>query len=148
MTGNHPIETRVTIGFQRVLQRASLQAENEEITAIHLLISLLSENESYAAYAIEQQGITRVSLLNYQSEVSKKNHKHKKEESQERHQDMNQHSSDIVTEDAEESTIEKFCVNLNKKAENNDIEPLIGREEPISRIIHILCRKEKTTHSY
>lgn len=141
--GNHPIETRVTIGFQRVLQRASLQAENEEINAIHLLISLLSENESYAAYAIEQQGVTRVELLNYQSEIAKRNHKHKKEDSEEGHQDMSQHSSDILTEDAEESTIEKFCVNLNKKAENNDIEPLIGREEPISRIIHILCRKEK-----
>lgn len=139
--GMQPIETRVTIGFQRVLQRASLQAENEEITAIHLLISLLSENESYAAYAIEKQNVSRVDLLNYQAEVSRKSEKQKREEAGS--PSIPQHQTDIMTDDAEESMLEKFCVNLNKKAENNDIEPLIGREEPINRIIHILCRKEK-----
>jgi ATP-dependent Clp protease ATP-binding subunit ClpA len=139
--GTQPIETRVTIGFQRVLQRASLQAENEDITAVHLLISLLSENESYAAYAVEKQNVSRVDLLNYQAEMAKKSQKSKREESG--GSDMNPHQSDVMTEDQEESMIEKFCVNLNKKAENNDIEPLIGREEPINRIIHILCRKEK-----
>ena len=142
LPGSAPIETRVTIGFQRVLQRASLQADNEEINAIHLLISLFSENESYAVHVMEKQHITRVDLLNHLAEMSKKNSRQKKEVPQEspHHTET---PSDVTTADADPGIVEKFCTNLNKMALNGEIEPVIGREEPIQRIIHILCRKEK-----
>ncbi|MFN7663105.1 MAG: ATP-dependent Clp protease ATP-binding subunit ClpA [Alphaproteobacteria bacterium] len=141
LPGSAPIETRVTIGFQRVLQRASLQADNEEINAIHLLISLFSENESYAVHVMENQQITRVDLLNYLSEMAKRAPKFRKETPPPSYQ-KDSHT-DVTTEDGEPSMVEKFCTNLNKMALNGEIEPLIGREEPIQRIIHILCRKEK-----
>ncbi|MDC0348814.1 hypothetical protein OAN21_00180 [Alphaproteobacteria bacterium] len=142
--GSTPIETRVTIAFQRVLQRASLQADDEEINAIHLLISLFSENESYATYAMENQKVTRVDLLNYLTEMDKKTSRPKKDNETPSESPLNNEMpSDITTEEPEESIVEKFCINLNKKALNNEIDPVIGRDEPISRIIHILCRKEK-----
>lgn len=140
LPGSAPIETRVTIGFQRVLQRASLQADNEEINAIHLLISLFSENESYAVHVMERQNVTRVDLLNYLAEMTKRNSRPKKEAPR----DMPMEApTEITTVDSEPSMVEKFCTNLNKLALNGEIEPVIGREEPIQRIIHILSRKEK-----
>ena len=142
LPGSAPIETRVTIGFQRVLQRASLQADNEEINAIHLLISLFSENESYAVLAMEKQSITRIDLLNYLSEMHKRNSRPKKESPQEPPHHL-ESPSEVTTADSEPGIVEKFCTNLNKLALNGEIEPVIGREEPIQRIIHILCRKEK-----
>lgn len=142
LPGSSPIETRVTIGFQRVLQRASLQADNEEINAIHLLISLFSENESYAVLAMEKQNITRIDLLNYLTEMHKRNSRPKKESSQDAPQRM-ESPSEVTTVDGEPGIVEKFCTNLNKLALNGEIEPVIGREDPIQRIIHILCRKEK-----
>ena len=140
LPGSAPIETRVTIGFQRVLQRASLQADNEEINAIHLLISLFSENESYAVQVMENQNVTRVDLLNYLAEMTKRNTRPKKESPREIPMEG---PSDVTTADAEPSMVEKFCTNLNKLALDGEIEPVIGREEPIQRIIHILSRKEK-----
>jgi ATP-dependent Clp protease ATP-binding subunit ClpA len=109
-----------TIGVERVLQRALAQVifnGQSTILPLDLLMSLLSENDSYAKYFCEVNGLTRIAILE-QVERKQKNNK--------------------TTE-----LLEEYTKNLNKEAKRNRIDPLIGRETEVNELVHILARRKK-----
>ncbi len=135
-----------TLGFRRVLQRAALHVQSagkDQISARDVLVSLFRETDSHAVFLLERQHITRLDVVSYISHgVSKI-----AEESDE---------SDTVTDDEAPSearapgrkALESFTVNLNQRAAEGDIDPLIGREDEVERTIHVLCRRRKNNPLY
>lgn len=129
-------DTLPSLGFQRVLQRAVFHVQSSgrnEVTGANVLVAIFSEKESQAAYLLQQQGVTRLDVVNYIA------HGVAKEE----------HSSSIDssgnTEQGEEqsSSLEQFAVNLNKQAQEGHIDPLIGREQEVERVAQVLARRRK-----
>ena len=136
-----------TLGFHRVLQRAILHAQSAEKSEIHggdLVAAMFREPDSYAAYLLQKQQITRFDVINYIS------HGISKVEG-EREPDL---APDEEEEGEGESVrpprdpLEAFTVNLVKRAKEGRIDPLIGRENEIERTIHILCRRRKNNPIY
>ncbi|RAU20683.1 ATP-dependent Clp protease ATP-binding subunit ClpA [Paramagnetospirillum kuznetsovii] len=141
-------EPKPTAGFQRVVQRAAIHVQSsgrEEVTGANVVVALFSERESHAVYFLQMQDMTRLDAVNYIS--------HGVAKAPGRGQARAVHGAD---EDAgSEKVVKKgqealtaYCVNLNKKAEQGKIDPLIGREEEIDRTIQILCRRSKNNPLY
>jgi len=134
-------ETQPTLGFQRVLQRAVFHVQSagkKEVTGVNVLVAIFSERESQAVYFLDQQGITRLDVVNYVSHgVSKVSGE--SEES----------ASPSLSEDAEaqeapsKSPLDSYATDLNDLARQGKIDPLIGRRLEIERTIQILCRRRK-----
>lgn len=132
------IETQPGIGFQRVLRRAILHVQNsgnEEVRGANVLVSILSEKDSHAAYYLNAQNITRFDVVSYISHgVSDMPFDDPQIEYQEQ---------DEAQEASQQSALEKFTVNLNLLAEAGKIDPLIGRAKEIERAAQVLCRRRK-----
>ncbi|MEE9569897.1 MAG: ATP-dependent Clp protease ATP-binding subunit ClpA, partial [Candidatus Binatia bacterium] len=136
-----------TLGFHRVLQRAILHAQSAEKSEIHggdLVAAMFREPDSYAAYLLQKQQITRFDVINYISHgISKV---------------AGEREPDLAPDEEEEGEgesarpvrdpLEAFTVNLVKQAREGRIDPLIGRENEIERTIHILCRRRKNNPIY
>ena len=148
LRSSHDAEPKPTAGFQRVIQRAVIHVQSsgrEEVTGANVLVALFSERESHAVYYLQLQEMSRLDAVNYIS------HGIAKVAGEERAQTV--HGAD---EDAdEESVIRKgedaltaYCVNLNEKAAEGKIDPLIGRNDEIDRTIQILCRRNKNNPLY
>ena len=133
-------EIKPTLGFQRVIQRAVIHVQSsgkEEATAANVLVSIFSERESHAVYFLQKQSLNRLDVVDYIS------HGQKKEENFS-YIDQKENEESIVKNDGDsKSFLEKYCINLNKKAENEEIDPIIGRDNEILRAIHILSRRNK-----
>jgi len=133
------LETQPTLGFQRVLQRAVFHVQSSgksEVSGANVLVAIYSEQESHAAYVLQQQGIERIDVVNYISHgISRVG----EQEGQD---------SDSVT-DAEEgnesgkSQLSQFSVNLNQQAALGQIDPLVGRDAEVERVVQILSRRRK-----
>lgn len=137
------IETRVTVGFQRVLQRAVLHAKSaklDEINGAHLLVSMYSEEESYAVYLLEQHNLSRFDVVTYLTDIL-----HMDDDDVDETEDIE--SVDDLEPAGDkapsESALEKYCINLNAKAESGRIDTLIGREKEVHRIAEVLLRRNK-----
>jgi len=141
-------EPQQTLGFHRVLQRTVLHAqsaEKKEINSGDLLAAIFREPDSYAAYLLEEQGITRLDVINYISHgISKIS----------TGEDWSVSREERGETDEEEkarpvaSPLEAFTVNLVEKARDGNIDPLIGRDDEVQRTIHILCRRRKNNPIY
>ncbi|OGQ83684.1 MAG: ATP-dependent Clp protease ATP-binding subunit ClpA [Deltaproteobacteria bacterium RIFCSPLOWO2_12_FULL_60_19] len=138
-------EPQETVGFHRVLQRAVVHAqsaEKKELNGGNLLAAIYREPDSYAAYLLEEQGITRFDIVNYISHGISKMPANDEEPAS---------PSDAIEEDGPapvRNPLEVFTVNLVKKAREGRIDPLIGRENEIERTIHVLCRRRKNNPIY
>jgi len=133
------IETRVTVGFQRVLQRAVLHAKSarlDEINGAHLLVSMYSEEESYAVYLLEQNNLSRFDVVTYLTDIV-----HMEEDDDDEEEEIS--TTESEDQNSSEDVLEKYCVNLNVKAETGRIDNLIGRDKEIQRIAEILLRRGK-----
>ncbi len=137
------VEATPTAGFQRVVQRALLHVQSsgrEEITGANLLVALFSERESHAVYFLQAQDMSRLDAVNYISHGIAKIAEHSEQRT------VHGADDDDTADDGEEAgstPLENFCVNLNKKAEDGNIDPLIGRDAELERVIQILCRRSK-----
>src|SRR5215470_15252456 len=135
-------EARPTAGFQRVLQRAMLHVDSSggrEVTGANVLVALFSERESHAAYFLQEQDMTRYDAVNYISHGLAK----RPGAAQPRPvRGANEEEGDRVVKQGSEA-LAAYCVNLNKKAKEGKIDPLIGREPEVMRAIQILCRRQK-----
>ncbi len=132
-------ETQPTLGFQRVLQRAVFHVQSSgrsEVTGANVLVALFSEQDSQAVYFLKQHSVTRLDVVNFMS------HTHQSAHETEKNKDTLTNELDDDTK-AEQSPLEMYAVNLNKRAEAGKIDPLIGREDEINRVIQILCRRRK-----
>ncbi len=149
-------ESKPTAGFQRVIQRAVIHVQSsgrEEVTGANVLVAIFAERESHAAYFLQEQDMTRYDAVNYISHgISKRPGgsevrpvRGAAEESEGRDgREQGAPDPDKKKEkDKKESAIEAYCVNLNLKAKDGKIDPLIGREAEVQRTIQILCRRQK-----
>ena len=133
-------EIKPTLGFQRVIQRAVIHVQSsgkEEANAANVLVAIFSERESHAVYFLQQENLNRLDVVNYLS------HGIERETEEESFvTDDNDYPSDNEPKKKNEA-IEKYCENLNKKALQGLIDPIIGREKEINRTIHVLARRNK-----
>ena len=145
-------DAKPTAGFQRVIQRAVIHVQSsgrEEVTGANVLVAIFAERESHAAYFLQEQDMTRYDAVNYISHgIAKrpglsdpsKSPRGAEEESEGREQRDSRESPDGKKK---EGALEAYCVNLNKKARDGRIDPLIGRESEVQRTIQVLCRRQK-----
>ena len=139
-TGEFERETQPTLGFQRVLQRAVFHVQSAgktEVSGANVLAAIFSEQESQAVYFLRRENITRLDVINY---ISHGVSKYQNNGMQER---MNPMEEDMMGAEGNESPLESYCLNLNKRAKLGKIDPLIGRHEEIQRTIQVLCRRRK-----
>ncbi len=135
------IETQPTLGFQRVLQRAVFHVQSSgkrEVTGANVLVAIFSEQESQAVYFLKQQDIARIDVVNFITHGISKipGHATPNEQSPEQQEEG-------VADEASGNPLESFATNLNVEAEQGRIDPLIGREEEVMRVIQVLSRRRK-----
>ena len=134
-------ETQPTLGFQRVLQRAVFHVQSAgktEVTGANVLAAIFSEQESQAVYFLRRENITRLDVINYIS------HGVSKYQNNDMHDHMNSSmDEEMMSSEGNESPLESYCMNLNRRAKQGKIDPLIGRHEEIQRTIQVLCRRRK-----
>ena len=142
-------EPTPTSGFQRVIQRAILHVQSsgkEEVTGANVLVSLLSERESYAVYFLQQQEMTRLDAVTYLSHGVGKGGKAAAPGAAARDEAKPETKAEKPAK--KESALAQYTVNLNEKAAEGRVDPLIGRGAEVDRTIQILCRRSKNNPLY
>lgn len=133
-------ETQPTLGFQRVLQRAVFHVQSAgktEVTGANVLAAIFSEQESQAVYFLRRENITRLDVINY---ISHGVSKYQADMNEGMHSAMDE---EMMSHESNESPLESYCMNLNRRAKQGKIDPLIGRHEEMQRTIQVLCRRRK-----
>ncbi|BAU93924.1 ATP-dependent Clp protease ATP-binding protein ClpA [Methylorubrum populi] len=151
LTGDGRQDAKPTAGFQRVIQRAVIHVQSsgrEEVTGANVLVAIFAERESHAAYFLQEQDMTRYDAVNYISHgiakrpgasEAKPVRGAEEESASERPGGEDNEARPKKKGDA----LEAYCVNLNKKARDGKIDPLIGRHSEVERTIQVLCRRQK-----
>jgi ATP-dependent Clp protease ATP-binding subunit ClpA len=140
--GTSEVDTQPTLGFQRVIQRAIMHVQSasngkKEVTGANVLVAIFGEKDSHAVYYLHQQGVTRLDVVNFISHGVRKDQQSDSPKSAEG-------AEEAQTEgQSKESPLEQFTQNLNKAAAEGRIDPLIGRESEVERVIQTLCRRRK-----
>ncbi len=140
------VKTQPSIGFQRVLQRAIVHVQSSgktEVEGENVLVAMFSEQDSYAAYFLDQQNVTRFDAVSYISHGISKGG----EELDGLPYPEDQHVDGEVP-DQKEGPLEAYTVNLNERAAEGFIDPLIGRDKEVERTIQILSRRRKNNPLY
>ena len=135
-------DTQPTLGFQRVLQRAVFHVQSsgkQEVTGANVLVAIFSEQESQAVYFLKQQEIARIDVVNYISHGIAKSEEAGADGEAESESQTNQAASG----DERTSNLDGYCTNLNSEVKKGRIDPLIGRDEELSRVIQTLSRRRK-----
>ena len=143
---NDKIKALATAGFQRVIQRAVIHVQSsgrEEVTGANVLVALFAERESNAVHFLQGQEMTRFDAVNYMSHGIAKRSDDSESRSTESIPDKSDTQEGRNDKPQKKGPLEKYCVNLNEKAEKGKIDPLIGRESEIRRTIQVLCRRQK-----
>ncbi|HSG91317.1 MAG TPA: ATP-dependent Clp protease ATP-binding subunit ClpA [Pseudomonadales bacterium] len=141
--GDRDRETQPTLGFQRVLQRAVFHVQSsgrKEVTGANVLVAIFSEQESQAVYFLKQQNIARIDVVNYIAHgISKVSG------APEGGEGAPEQDEEAVAggEGPAQSPLESFATNLNEQAKAGRIDPLVGRELEVERVIQILSRRRK-----
>jgi len=139
--GTDEVDTQPTLGFQRVIQRAIMHVQStssgkKEVTGANVLVAIFGEKDSHAVYYLQQQGVTRLDVVNFISHGIRKDQPEATK-------------PDTAGGEAEESgtnkdsPLEQYTQNLNLLARQGKIDPLIGRELEVERVIQVLCRRRK-----
>ena len=144
-------ECKPTAGFQRVVQRAIISVQSsgrEDVSGANVLVALFAERESHAVYFLQEQDMTRYDAVNYISHgIAKRPGLSDQTRSPRGAEDDGDRAEGRDGRDGEgrkkEGALEAYCVNLNKKARDGRIDPLIGREAEVMRTIQVLCRRHK-----
>lgn len=142
--GSEEVDTQPTLGFQRVIQRAIMHVQStgsgkKEVTGANVLVAIFGEKDSHAVYYLHQQGVTRLDVVNFIA------HGIKKSDPPETPKASDGTSPEGEKEEGEGkgSPLDQFTQNLNQMAREGKIDPLIGREHEVERVIQILCRRRK-----
>ena len=138
-------DSKPTAGFQRVIQRAVIHVQSsgrEEVTGANVLVAIFAERESHAAYFLQEQDMTRYDAVNYISHgIAKRPGLSESRPVRGVEEEADTKGSDEPKKKGD--ALEAYCVNLNKKAKDGKIDPLIGRDAEINRTIQVLCRRQK-----
>ena len=145
-----PGDAKPTAGFQRVIQRAVIHVQSsgrEEVTGANILVAIFAERESYAAYFLQEQDMTRYDAVNYISHgIAKRPVTPDPASVDDDEEAVGGDASSGKNGSAPRKkgeALDAYCVNLNKKAVDGKIDPLIGREAEVKRTIQVLCRRQK-----
>ena len=138
ISGEDEVDTQPTLGFQRVIQRAMLHVQSsgkKEVNGANVLVAIYGEKDSHAVYFLHQQGVTRLDVVNFIAHgVSKLNEGDIHKTSPEQENDQ---------ESSANKALETYTINLNKMVLAGKIDPLIGRDSEIERVVQTLCRRRK-----
>jgi len=140
MPGTGEVDTQPTVGFQRVIQRAILHvqsASKKEVTGANILVALFGEKESHAVYFLTQRNVSRLDVVNYLS------HGIAKAEAAAPKPDARETGEESKAEEGGEGVLKDYTVDLNALALSGKIDPLIGRDLELERVIQTLCRRRK-----
>jgi len=140
-----------TAGFQRVVQRAILHVQSsgkDTVTGANVLVALFSERDSYAVYFLQQQDMSRLDAVSFISHGIGKGGKQIEANSAKGADEARGGEESAKESNKKETALDQFTVNLNKRAENGKIDPLIGRGPEVDRTIQILCRRSKNNPLY
>jgi len=145
VAGSDDVDTQPTLGFQRVIQRAIMHVQStgsgkKEVTGANVLVAIFGEKDSHAVYYLHQQGVTRLDVVNFIAHGIKKTDPPEPIKSGESPAE----SDDAAAEKNDKaSPLELYTQNLNQLAKDGKIDPLIGRDYEVERVIQILCRRRK-----
>ncbi len=134
-----------TAAFQRVIQRAAIHVQSSgrsEVTGANVLVAIFAERESNAAYFLQEQDMTRYDAVNFIAHGVAKDPAF----GEARPVTGSTEESETIAPgegDEKESALSKYCVDLNAKAKEGDVDPLIGRAHEVERCIQVLCRRRK-----
>ncbi|WP_293933211.1 ATP-dependent Clp protease ATP-binding subunit ClpA [Iodobacter sp.] len=140
VSGDGEVETQPTIGFQRVIQRAILHVQSsgkKEVTGANVLVAIFGEKDSHAVYYLHQQAITRLDVVNFIA------HGIAKSASAQQPIPRTEQNEEHEEETTAGGALSSFTENLNQQAIAGRIDPLIGREHELERVIQTLCRRRK-----
>ncbi|MGH6647901.1 ATP-dependent Clp protease ATP-binding subunit ClpA [Aquabacterium sp.] len=144
--GTDEVDTQPTLGFQRVIQRAIMHVQSsgsgkKEVTGANVLVAIFGEKDSHAVYYLHQQGVTRLDVVNYIA------HGIRKADPPEPIKSSSEaNPAETEKEEGGEpkaSPLEQYTQNINAMARDGKIDPLIGRDHEVERVIQILCRRRK-----
>ncbi len=140
--GSSEVDTQPTLGFQRVIQRAIMHVQSasngkKEVNGANVLVAIFGEKDSHAVYYLHQQGVTRLDVVNFISHGVRKDQQADSQKSPEGAEEVQAEGQQ------KESPLDQFTQNLNKLAGEGKIDPLIGREAEVERVIQTLCRRRK-----
>jgi len=140
--GDEDVDTQPTLGFQRVIQRAIMHVSSGNsnknmVTGANVLVAMYGEKDSHAVYFLQQQGVTRLDVVNYLSHGITKTPEEPPVEQPKAPQ------VEEAKSDQQKSPLELYATDLNAEARQGRIDPLIGREHEVERVIQVLCRRRK-----
>ncbi len=146
VSGSDEVDTQPTLGFQRVIQRAIMHVQStgngkKEVTGANVLVAIFGEKDSHAVYYLHQQGVTRLDVVNFIAHGIRKSDPPEPSKPGEGAADNEEAGEAKSNEKA--SPLEQFTQNLNQLAKDGKIDPLIGRDYEVERVIQILCRRRK-----
>ena len=144
VAGMDDVDTQPTLGFQRVIQRAIMHVQStgsgkKEVTGANVLVAIFGEKDSHAVYYLHQQGITRLDVVNFIAHGIKKTDPPETAKAS----DAPSEAEDSSDKNEKSSPLDQYTINLNQYAKDGKIDPLIGREYEVERVIQILCRRRK-----
>ena len=140
--GTEEVDTQPTLGFQRVIQRAIMHVQStsngkKEVTGANVLVAIFVEKDSHGVYFLQQQGVTRLDVVNFISHGIRKDQAEPVKAA-----DPTQENEEAAAS-GKESPLDQFTQNLNALARQGKIDPLIGRDSEVERVIQVLCRRRK-----
>ncbi len=145
VAGVDEVDTQPTLGFQRVIQRAIMHVQStgsgkKEVMGSNVLVAIFGEKDSHAVYYLHQQGVTRLDVVNFIAHGIKKSDPPEAAKGSESGPETEETASE---KNEKSSPLEQYTQNLNQLAKEGKIDPLIGREAEVERVIQILCRRRK-----
>ncbi len=145
VAGSDDVDTQPTLGFQRVIQRAIMHVQStgsgkKEVTGANVLVAIFGEKDSHAVYYLHQQGVTRLDVVNFIAHGIKKTDPPEPTKTGESQAESEEGGAE---KNEKASPLEQYTINLNQLAKDGKIDPLIGREYEVERVIQILCRRRK-----
>jgi ATP-dependent Clp protease ATP-binding subunit ClpA len=148
VSGSEEVDTQPTLGFQRVIQRAIMHVQStgsgkKEVTGANVLVAIFGEKDSHAVYYLHQQGVTRLDVVNFIAHGIKKSDPPEPAKGSESSGSSESEKEDGAAGDGKSSPLDQFTQNLNQLARDGKIDPLIGREHEVERVIQVLCRRRK-----
>ena len=147
--GTEEVETQPTLGFQRVIQRAIMHVQStsngkREVTGANVLVAIFGEKDSHAVYYLHQQGVSRLDIVNFIAHgISKTQPNVNVGDEGTVENDTQKASSQAASTSQKPTPLDQYTQDLNKRASDGKIDPLIGRDHEVERVIQILCRRRK-----
>jgi ATP-dependent Clp protease ATP-binding subunit ClpA len=138
VAGDGEVNTQPTLGFQRVIQRAILHVQSsgkKEVMGSNVMVAIYGEKDSHAVYYLHQQGVSRLDVVNFIS--------HGISKAAPQNPEKPEGEAEAAEGEQAGGALDQFTTNLNQNAIDGKIDPLIGREHEVERVVQILCRRRK-----